>query len=499
MKYFYPIILLLFFIFDLSAQNHDAHWILGYSPVDFGIDSTLGKDDGVLFDFTNGELDVQYFPKNVRVFETAMIMSDSVGIFQFYSNGKAIYNAENELIENGDSINYGQFYWDDFPSYPVPQGSLALPIPQHPDQYFIFHQFIENLPDIAGLIVAMKGTHLDMSQNAGKGKVLKKNMVLLQDTLNYGQLTGVKHGNGRDWWILQPEYRSNKYYKWLLTPKGVQGSFEQRIGKTWSRFDWSGQAKFNRDGSKYIRYDIDDDLSIFDFDRCSGELSNPIHIAIQDSADLYPSAGGVAISPNNRFLYVSSFFDLYQFDLEANDIAASKVQIAHYQSNITNFPPYYYLAEEAPDGKIYVMGSSGNKYLHIIHEPNNKGLACDFQQFFELEVYNGRSVPNHANFRLGALKDSPCDSLSIVEPCKYDYIVYPNPASDFIKIQRCDSEKTQLFKLYDTLGKLVLVETLTENDPIPELPISFLQTGMYLYQITESDKMIYQGKLIISR
>lgn len=496
MKYILFLLISLSFILSLFAQQHDAHWVLGYSPVNFGIDSTLGKDDGVLFDFTTGGLEVEYFPKDVRVSWTALAISDASGDFEFYSNGKAIYNSNNELIENGDSINYGEFYWDGYQVYPVMQGMFALPIPDHPNQYFLFHLFVENLPDIAGLVNAMKGTHVDMNQNGGKGKVLEKNIELLRDTLNYGQLTGVKHGNGRDWWIIQAEYRSNKYYKWLLTPEGVQGPFEQRIGKIWSDIDWSGQAKFNRDGSKYIRYDIDDDLNIFDFDRCTGELTNPLHIEIRDSADLFQSAGGVSISPNNRFLYVSSYFKLYQYDMEATDIAASKVVIDSYRSNGTNFPSYFYLSEEAPDGKIYIMGTSGINYLHIIHEPNKKGKACNLEQNFELEVFNGRSVPNHANFRLGALKGSLCDSLSVPEVCADNFKIYPNPTDDHIKIERCESQNAQTLNLYDVAGKLLLVESLFEDTPISEISISHLSNGLYLYQIMESDKTMSQGKIL---
>ena len=56
MKYIILTLTSLSLILSLHAQNHDAHWILGYSPVNYGIDSTLGKDDGVLFDFTDGSL-----------------------------------------------------------------------------------------------------------------------------------------------------------------------------------------------------------------------------------------------------------------------------------------------------------------------------------------------------------------------------------------------------------------------------------------------------------
>ena len=49
---------------------------------------------------------------------------------------------------------------------------------------------------------------------------------------------------------------------------------------------------------------------------------------------------GVAFSPNGRFLYVSTDLDVYQFDTEADDIAASEVHIAQWDSTYSPFPPF---------------------------------------------------------------------------------------------------------------------------------------------------------------
>lgn len=480
------------------GQNYDYNWILGYGYVG-SFDSTKGENDGVLFDFSSGTLKIIYYPKPVEVGTSALAMSDSTGNFLFYSNGKAFYGADNVLIENGDSINYGEFYWD-YSTYPVPQGQLALPIPNHPNQYQIFHLFVQNLPGIAGLINAIKISRIDMNQNGGKGKVVEKNIELLRDTLVYGQLTGVKHGNGRDWWIIQPEYRSNKYYKWLLTPDGIEGPFEQRIGKVWSGWDWSGQAKFNRDGSKYIRYDIDNDLNIFDFDRCTGTLSNPVHVEIRDSADIWNGGGGIAVSPNNRYLYVSSFYQLYQFDLLQADIAASKIQVDTYVHNDFILPQFFYLAQEAPDGKIYIVTSCGCPYLHVIHEPNQPGKSCNFEQRgIELPVYNGRSIPHHINYRLGALKGSPCDSLSpppAPECAEGTFKLYPNPASDKILIEQCKTKVQQEFHLYDVTGKLILKSYLPAGLGTNEVRIAGLSNGMYFYKISENGIKRRTGKIL---
>lgn len=41
-------------------------------------------------------------------------------------------------------------------------------------------------------------TTIDMSLNNGKGQVISKNQIKIQDALNAGKITACKHGNGRE-------------------------------------------------------------------------------------------------------------------------------------------------------------------------------------------------------------------------------------------------------------------------------------------------------------
>ena len=87
------------------------------------------------------------------------------------------------------------------------------------------------------------------------------------------------------------------------------------------------------------------------------------NIPIDDSN----SFGGAAFSPNSRFLYVTSVLDVYQYDTEASDIAASMVHIAHWDSTYSPGPPFatvFDIAQLAPDGKIYI-GTGNLSLIHI--------------------------------------------------------------------------------------------------------------------------------------
>src|SRR5205085_5192250 len=113
-----------------------------------------------------------------------------------------------------------------------------------------------------------------------------------------------------------------------------------------------GQICFSPDGKKLAWYDATTDLDILDFDRCTGQFSNLIHVDINDSA----VSAGVAFSASSQFLYVSSTTYVYQFDMNAVDIAASKTTVAVWDTFYSPSPPaatVFYLAQLGPDGKIY--------------------------------------------------------------------------------------------------------------------------------------------------
>ncbi|MEL6868041.1 MAG: T9SS type A sorting domain-containing protein, partial [Bacteroidota bacterium] len=161
--------------------------------------------------------------------------------------------------------------------------------------------------------------------------------------------------------------------------------------------DHSGQSVFSPKGKKYARYSSLTGIFIYDFDRCEGLLSNPLLI---DGRDINSFTYGAAISPNSRFLYTTQNTKVFQFDLTADDIEASEVQIAEYDDYANPNPTYFGFLQLAPDNKIYGTGSQLFPFLHVIHQPNEKGLACQFEQRgLTLPTDNDASLPNFPHFR----------------------------------------------------------------------------------------------------
>ena len=397
--------LLLFFTLLIAAfcngQKQDYVWILGYNP------GTIGPNHSVMdFDFNLAPPLISRRNKSSMDFSFVNAsICDEDGNLMLYSNGKYIANSNDELIENGNGMNPGEVN-------PRVQGIQFLPgITDSINYYFNLSSVYDN--QYGTLVNELYYSEINHTDLFPSGIVVQKNKLLLKDTLAKGKLISITHANGRDWWIIIPKFISNGYFTFLLSQSGVEGPFFQQIGKVMTERDNSGQAVFSPDGSKYIRYDIDNDLNIFDFDRCSGILSNPIHIPIHDLADTLNGGGGVAVSPNSRFVYVSSTMLAYRFDLWASDIAASKKVIAVYDGYQSPFGSTFYLAQLAPDGNIYLSCTNGENVLHIITNPDFEGLSRFRQHAVQLPTYNAFGLPNLPHYRLGPVDGSPCDTLGI--------------------------------------------------------------------------------------
>jgi hypothetical protein len=152
-------------------------------------------------------------------------------------------------------------------------------------------------------------------------------------------------------------------------------------------------------------------VDLFDFDRCTGELSN--WDSIGTPATNFPGPHvyyGCSFSPDGTKIYVSEIYDnpwvsrLWQWDLTVPNIRASKTLIF-------TSPDSVIIAQHqlGPDGKIYISNlhehdslNSANYNLSVINDPNQVGLACNFT-YASLNLKGRRttySLPNLPNYNL---------------------------------------------------------------------------------------------------
>lgn len=393
-----------------SAQKHDYNWLwclyhqsgnpaFGGMGMDFSYEPPLMAAKKL-------KVDLGFY---------CGICSDSSGNLAFYTNGISIRDTTHQRMMNGDTINPGSI-WLDWQNKDYPNGPFcfALPAPGKQDQYYFFHMAtaITN----ALITSPFYYTVIDMQGNGGLGYVTQKNQVILPPNRDYIDPVAVKHGNGRDWWIISGELQTPFMHIFLLDPEGVHGPFTTLMPYTFPGEDYQSVNDISPDGSTYVRAAGRRGVYIFDFDRCAGTLNNMRAIPFNDMFFGFASV----FAPDSRHLYLSSWETLVVVDTKAQDIAATLDTLAYYDGYSSPYPPFstgFWNPNLAPNGKLYYATTNSTYAMHIVHQPDLPGIAADVQQHgLNLPKANNGTMCLFPNYRLGEWEGSPCDTLNGQRP-----------------------------------------------------------------------------------
>jgi hypothetical protein len=414
---------------------------------------------------------------------------DSTGNLKIMSNGYFIFNKNKDLIENGDSIG-GRKLINHYNGFaPYDQTGFFLPF-QNNLFYYVYSTASNTEYDnwfVTGhdaVFDEMAYCKIDMSLNNDSGKVVQREIKLLeQETLSKTQMMACKHANGKDWWVLKQARGPNKIFKFLFTQDTVISYGYQSFAEpVFSIYDQSGQIAFTLDGSK-IASTCRGTGKVFvaDFNRCTGNISNPKVRAIpaqnvhspHDTTLTETFTQGLCFSPNKRFLYVSMYNNLMQLDLQDTDTTTDWFHIIGIDT-LWNYHQVYSTLYIGPDMKIYIgngIGNQSNRFRSITN-PDAKGSACGYCSHCLVMPGPGLvSPPTMPNYDLGS--DSTwCWPLNQSESGerRAEWNFYPNPASETIIIQNATGKKKVL---YTALGEAIL--STTKN----ELNVSRLPHGIY--------------------
>jgi len=363
-------ILSLYFLFvtipfyaQLPDAKRDYQWLIGYADTVPEFKTVIN-----LFDFNNKPLEIEPFSVKEGIIQSRAYTNicDKNGQLLLYATGCNIVNTKGEIIENGQRTMPDDWLWDggwcpDY--YPFQRSLLFLTDPANDTLYYLLSFGYTPFSDWGIIVNAMYASRMSVN------KVYELNSLVCQDTIYDGHLTASRHANGRDWWVVLNKTNTNRYFIYLLDSTGFRLWRIQDIGvaASWTGTG-SGQAVFSPDGTKYLRHCYDVDLLIFDFDRCTGELSNSIQVKIEHNDEIV-LAQGLAISPNSRFAYVTTGVYCYQVDLQASDLQTSVTEVAVWDSTIidTFWATLFDEAALAPDDKIYIACPGGNPTMSIRH------------------------------------------------------------------------------------------------------------------------------------
>ena len=405
---------LLFIFSHLVAQKFDNIWRMGYN-----------WDGTTIYEVQGFELNFDTFPprfyenqSRYRFQDGYASICDSAGYLQFLTNGCTLIGADDYSLPGGDTLTKGwELDWCElYAHYPFFKHHLFLPSPGHPDSMYLF-QVSSYKSDSGPLVVyddELNYFLIDTKANDGLGSVVEGFKNVITDKFSYGELTAVKHGNGRDWWIPQVHLGENKISMLLLSKDSLYIHHAQKMGPVWGDYG-AFQATFSADGTMFARYNYYYGLYLYDFDRCNGMLSNLRYFPFIDDSDPGLNSS-VAFSPDNHYLYFPINYDsLFQMDLKAPDLAASVQLVATWDGYASDgfFRTKFGHIIPGPDGRLYVQPAATTKSMHVINRPNLGGEACDMQQHVFDFPYYYRSPPNFPNYRLGPLDGSPCDTLGL--------------------------------------------------------------------------------------
>jgi hypothetical protein len=470
MRIIFGLILILISIF-VSAQKQDYNWCFGDSVgINFNVDPPVP------------------FNCSVNSHECSASISDLNGNLKFYVGGindntyyLRVWNKNHAIMQNGDSlVGHSSFT----------MGTLIIPFITDTNKYFIFHFQV-----FGGFYLFY--SVVDLSFNNGSGKVISKNNLLYNNTPVSEKFIAVKHANGRDWWIIFHEKSNGTFVKYLIINDIITGPYYQTIGSVYSSSFGGdmGEMEVSQYGDKIVATNLWGMIDLYDFDRCTGELSNWIDLGYNHFIDY----SGCAFSDKGERLYVSQFDSLFQFNLLAADILASRQLIwpISYQHD-------WHLGQLqiGPDKKIYLANTSGQSFpnnifdtanmnLSVINNPEGIGQLCDFQPY-SFNLGGRRSffgLPNMPNYNLGALDGSPCDTLTTIKQfSNQDKIsIFPNPTNGFINIEIQNYNKTNIQVL--TLdGQIIKDFLLTKSRAL--IDISEVPQGLYMIKIIMQDKVI---------
>ena len=487
---------------NLNAQSGVKEWIINKAGVPYNVHR--------LIDFRSGLPVLTWDTLGCNINISAALIDDQYGNRLFYSNGTSVFNRKDSVMLG--SINYNYPYWGNFDSINGAGGGASptiLPFPSDTLKYYLVHQPSGGYfwTDAYGWAnSALYYSVIDMDLQNGLGDMSLKRVSILEDdtiTLNT-QYTFTRHGNGKDWWLVVPRMNVDSVYVFLLTDMGVvkypsQSTMGGNRGDTLV-MSVSNLLRFSPDGSKLGAYFQRQHVHIYDFNRCTGELSNPISIPSPTDCsygNYYMPVINLLFSNNSSKLYLSISCRLEQYDLTASDIIGSRVAVYSTDNSPNNVHKISYM-HSAPDRKTYISSNNGAS-LDVINFPDISGSGCQYEHM-AYTFSNGGSTcfPLYPNYELGPLQGSLCDTISTVsiqEPDIESVKVYPNPASDLLTVEiLSDASLT----LRNTLGQEILQKAIPQSGKT-QINIANIPEGIYFYEILHEKKEVYYGKVIIQR
>ena len=472
MKQYRALFLLLALLFTVSYGQtaRSMHWYFGHKA---GIDFSSGSPVAD----TNGQL--------VSI-ENSSTISDPSGNLLFYSNGTEVRNRQHAIMPNGSGINGNQS---------ALQGSIVIPIPTRPNDCYL-------------VVISESGTlsysKIDMTLNNGLGAITEKN-VLLGEHSSEGMAATI-HCNQENYWLLIREVAGTvlKFRSYEISASGMSAPVISSFLLPEIMADPVSSITFAETGNILCYTALGTQaIYLFDFDQQTGGLAFRDSISTRENEIAYSTAFSGSKTKLYATMWDQEYCRVSQFDLNAADITASRVDLdsvyfgngspngygfigqmrltPHHQLLISrwkqNNPP---VTTESP----YSLDS-----LDCIQFPDLAGTAAGFQRNY---LYLRHSptmlgLPNFVSTFTGEVDldfHCPDTTASLRENGFTGIEIYPNPVKTELNVHTTSAGEFTL-ELFDNTGKSL--QHVVSSGESAVIGMSGLAAGIYFLKVNRAD------------
>ncbi|OMP30407.1 T9SS type B sorting domain-containing protein [Mangrovimonas sp. DI 80] len=407
-KLIFPILSLLCIV-QVFSQNEASNWYFGQNA---GLH--FNGATGAVTPLTDGQL---------NTLEGCTSISDSDGNLLFYSDGRTVWNAIHQPMDNANEL-FGTGLKGDASST---SSGLIVPKPQDPNFYYIFtvdepHHFnssvFPNNQDGDGVNDGFMYSLVDMSLNGGLGDVnpSEKNIQLItydiidSDEVDFKcseKITAVKADDCLSFWVIT--HFTDSFYAFKVDDNGVNTKpVISVVGPNVPIYGYRrnaiGYLKASPDGSKLavahfgfateLAGEAGGGVYLFDFNNETGEVTNSMELYSPTNNN---SPYGLEFSSQNKKLYAtisrgadgSGTTQLIQWNLEAANIPNSQIVI-HSSNKLTSGALQLGIDKKIYRAQLnYEDQNSSAQYLGIIHNPDANGTAANYDEKGILLDING--------------------------------------------------------------------------------------------------------------
>lgn len=469
----------------MAQQDRDV-WLMGYEEYDVPWYGHARIDwNKFTFSVTPDSIPMQFDL-------TMATWVDQEGDLLLYTNGCEVRDAASKIIT--DDLNPGaehDIFCPDY-GYPLEGGAIFIQDPGNANGVLLVHQ--SHREDTQATHVRDKLYLSRFLLSEGGAQVDKLNEIVIDDVLERFVVT--RHGNGRDWWIICPAFLQEKWYIIHVHPDGHDVQVIKTIVPDWPAAHCSHaipSVAISPHGDQIARWNTNCGMRLYDWDRCTGQLSFKKESQVERNHHDKWGVGSVLFSPSGRYLYLNDHVRIYRYDTELmkNKIDTMFIAKRHWGMPLNQMGMgtnnRIYFSQPGSDSMMAMMS-----FLEASVSPSfyTKGLSVG-------KLYRG-TMPVYINRTLGALQGSSCDTLMVStedpEGSSFgrgigEVYIIPNPAKDYITIVKPDGLLFSRYTIFNTIGETVGSGTFQQESTIN---IQSLSIGWYtLILESESGEQVW--------